>query len=60
MWLVAAIIALTMTIINAIGGKAYGSYLYITFFTAFIAIVMYYFKKKNRIFLEKHYKDKGE
>ncbi len=58
LWLIVSIIALTMCIIKAVKGEAYGNYIYITIFTAGVALFMYRFKKKNRLYLEKYYRDK--
>lgn len=60
LWLIASLIALTMAIVKAIHGEAYGSYIYITVFTAAVAFFMYRFKKKNRLYLEKYYRQKAE
>lgn len=59
LWLIVSIIALIMCIIKAVNGEAYGNYIYITIFTAAIALFMYRFKKKNRLYLEKYYRDKN-
>ncbi len=60
LWLIASIIALALAIKRAIEGEAYGSYIYITVFTAAVAFFMYHFKKKNRLYLENHYRKKFE
>lgn len=60
MWLVVAAISLTLAITKAINGEAFGSYVFITFFTSGIAYFMYRFKKKNRKYLENYYRKKAE
>jgi len=60
MWLVAAVISLTMVIIRYSNGQAYGNYIYITVFTTCVAVFMYWFKKKNRKYQEEYYKRKEE
>ncbi len=60
MWLVAAVISLTMVIIRSSNGQAYGNYIYITVFTTCVAAFMYWFKKKNRKYQEVYYKKKAE
>ncbi len=60
LWLIAAIIALTMAITRGIKGQAYGSYIYITIFTTCVAAFMYYYKKKHRKYLENYYRQKEE
>jgi len=60
MWLVAAVISLTMVIIRSSNGQAYGNYIYITVFTTCVAVFMYWFKKKNRKYQEEYYKRKEE
>jgi|GEM_PF-666658 len=60
MWLIVAFIALTLAITKAINGEAYGSYVYITIFTAGLAYFMYRFKKKNRKYLENYYRKKQD
>ena len=58
MWLVAAVVSLTMVIIRSSNGQAYGNYIYITVFTTCVAAFMYWFKKKNRKYQEEYYKKK--
>ncbi len=60
MWLIAAVISLTMVIIRSSNGQAYGNYIYITVFTTCVAVFMYWFKKKNRKYQEEYYKRKEE
>ena len=36
---------------------AYGNYIYITLFTAAVALFMYRFKKRNRLYLEEREKE---
>ena len=60
MWLVAAVISLTMVVIRSSNGQAYGNYIYITVFTTCVAVFMYWFKKKNRKYQEEYYKKKKE
>ncbi|MEZ5014389.1 MAG: hypothetical protein R2794_08865 [Chitinophagales bacterium] len=55
MWLVAAVISLYMAISRSMRGESYGSYIYITIFTAAVALFMWRFKRKNRRYLERHY-----
>ncbi|HAE13349.1 MAG TPA: hypothetical protein DCG24_03910 [Bacteroidetes bacterium] len=57
LWLAASLIALTMAIIRATSGQAYGNYIYITLFTAAVALFMYRFKKRNRLYLEEREKE---
>ena len=57
LWLCASLIALTMAITKYINGQAYGNYIYITLFTACVAMFMYWFKKRNRLYLEKREKE---
>ncbi len=52
LWLFVCLVALTMAIVRAVNGQAYGNYIYITIFTAAVAYFMYRFKKKNRLYLE--------
>ena len=44
LWLAASLITLTMAIIRATSGQAYGNYIYITLFTAAVALFMYRFR----------------
>lgn len=60
MWLVAAAISLYMAISRAMKGESYGSYIYITIFTAAVAFFMYWFKKKNRKYLHNYYQQQEE
>ena len=60
MWLVASFVSLTVLITRAMNGESYGNYIYITIFTASVAVFMYYFKKKNRKYMEKRYKEQEE
>ena len=60
LWLVASAIALTMAIIRATSGQAYGNYIYITIFTACVTFFMYRFKKKNRLYMEERYRRQQE
>ncbi len=60
LWLIASLIALALAVKRAVEGQAYGSYIYITVFTAAVAFFMYHFKKKNRLYLENHYRKKIE
>lgn len=57
LWLGACIIALTMAITRAANGQMYGNYIYITLFTAAVALFMYRFKKKNRLYLEQRQRE---
>lgn len=57
LWLGVSIIALIMAITKFMNGQAYGNYIYITLFTAAVALFMYWFKKRNRLYLEKRQKD---
>jgi len=56
LWLMVSVIALTMAVVRAVNGQAFGNYIYITIFTAGVAYFMYRFKKKNRLYLENRYK----
>jgi len=58
LWLFASAVALTMAIIRASRGEAYGSYIYITIFTACVAGFMYRYKKKHRKYMEEYYRKK--
>jgi hypothetical protein len=58
LWLVAAVIAITIAILRGLKGETYGNYLYIAVFTSAISLFMYRFKKKNRLFLEERQKRK--
>ncbi len=60
MWLIACIVSLVVLVTRAINGESYGNYIYITLFTGAIAIFMYYFKKKNRKYMEERYKNAGK
>lgn len=60
MWLIACIVSLVMCITKALNGEQYGNYIYITIFTACVAIFMYRFKKKHRKYLEERYKREQE
>lgn len=57
LWLAVSLIALTLAITRAFGGQSYGNYIYITLFTAGIAVFMYWFKRRNRLYLEKREKE---
>jgi len=57
LWLGVSIIALVLAITKYLDGQAYGNYIYITLFTAGVALFMYRFKKRNRRYLEKRQKD---
>jgi hypothetical protein len=58
LWLGASAIALTMAIVRGVNGQVYGNYIYITLFTAAIALFMYRFKRKNRLYLEERERQK--
>jgi hypothetical protein len=58
LWLGASVIALTMAIVRGVNGQMYGNYIYITLFTAAIALFMYRFKRKNRLYLEERERQK--
>lgn len=60
LWLVVAVVAGTVGITRMINGQNWGNYLYITLFTAGIAIFMYVFKKRNRKYMENYYAEKEE
>jgi O-antigen/teichoic acid export membrane protein len=60
LWLVVAVIALVLAVTKGLNGESYGSYVFITIFTAGIAYFMYRFKKKNRKYLESYYKKKEQ
>lgn len=60
LWLFVAVVALFLAITKGIKGEAYGSYIWITVFTAGIAYFMYRFKKKNRKYLESYYKKRED
>ncbi len=60
MWLVAAFISLYMAISRGMKGESYGSYIYITVFTAGVAGFMYWFKKRNRQYLKDYYAKKEQ
>lgn len=58
LWLGASAIALTMAIVRGVNGEVYGNYIYITLFTAAVALFMYRFKRKNRLYLEERERQK--
>jgi hypothetical protein len=60
LWLGASVIALTMAIVRGVNGQMYGNYIYITLFTAAIALFMYRFKRKNRLYLEERERQKQQ
>jgi O-antigen/teichoic acid export membrane protein len=60
LWLVVAVIALVLAVTKGLKGESYGSYVFVTIFTAGIAYFMYRFKKKNRKYLESYYKKKEQ
>lgn len=57
LWLGASLIALSMAVTRALNGQMYGNYIYITLFTAAVALFMYRFKKKNRLYLEQRQRE---
>jgi len=60
MWLVTAAVPLVMAITRALNGQQYGNYIYITLFTGSVAYFMFRFKKRNRLYLEEHYRKQEE
>ena len=58
MWLVVAAIALTTGIVRAANGQNWGNYIYITLFTAAVAAFMFWFKRRNRRYMEAYYANK--
>jgi hypothetical protein len=58
LWLGASAIALTMAIVRGVNGEVYGNYIYIALFTAAVALFMYRFKRKNRLYLEERERQK--
>lgn len=59
LWAFVAVVAATMAILRATRGENWGSYLYISLFTATLATFMYFFKKKNRLYMERYHKEKA-
>ena len=55
MWLIVAVIALTTGVFRAINGQSWGNYIYITIFTGCVAGFMFWFKKRNRRYMEDYY-----
>ncbi len=60
MWLIAAALALGTGIYRAANGQTWGNYLYITLFTAGVAAFMYWFKKRNRRYMESYHQQQAE
>mgnify|MGYP006245815995 CR=1 FL=1 len=60
LWLGVAAIALGFGVSAAIEGEEWGSYIYIAIFTGVIGLFMYWFKKKNRLYLEKRDAEKAQ
>ncbi len=58
MWLIVAAVALITGIVRAANGQSWGSYVYITLFTACVAAFMFWFKKRNRRYMEAYYASK--
>jgi mannose/fructose/N-acetylgalactosamine-specific phosphotransferase system component IID len=59
MWLVVAAIALGTAIYRASNGQSWGNYLWITVFTAAVAAFMYWFKKRNRRYMEAYHQEQA-
>ena len=60
MWAVVAVVAATVGISRLVSGQSWGNYLWITLFTGGLAVFMYFFKKRNREYMETYYKSKEE
>ncbi len=58
LWLIVAVVAAIVGVSRMMNGQNWGNYLYITLFTAGVAIFMYFFKKRNRRYMETYYKEK--
>lgn len=58
MWLIVALIALVTGIVRALKGQTWGNYLYITLFTGAVAGFMFWFKRRNRRYMEDYYAGK--
>ena len=55
MWLIVALVALVTAVLRASSGQSWGSYLYVTLFTGCLAAFMYWFKKRNRQYMESYH-----
>jgi uncharacterized membrane-anchored protein len=60
MWLIVAAIALITGIVRVSNGQNWGNYLYITLFTAAVAGFMYWFKKRNRRYMEAYHREQAQ
>lgn len=58
MWAIVAVVAAVTAVVRATAGQSWGNYLYVSLFTACIAVFMYFFKKRNRHFMEDYYRRK--
>jgi peptidoglycan/LPS O-acetylase OafA/YrhL len=60
LWAVVAVVAAATAISRAVSGQEWGSYLYVTLFTGTLAVFMYFFKKRNRKYMEEYYRKQQE
>lgn len=59
MWLIVAVVALGTGVYRAVNGQSWGSYLWITLFTGAVAGFMYWFKKRNREYMESYHRGRS-